>query len=415
MSSQPHVPHIAERDKKDYIMSGKEEEEEMNKEEAEATFASLDALLTSLEPAVADVTLVEIPESAGSNELTEYTVPKTSFQLMKLPGEIRTQIFAIVLAIGRPILPHLCENEKKDGSPIFHDGNAPDYDSIVEILNLTCVSKKIRGESLPLFYSTNTFTTGPDTVTYFVYLEHVGRFEWIRCVQFDVSFQSEKYAAWVLRCVNQFDESVKRHDRTKLRRKSLFGVYTSPDNDDAHKSGRKPVLLTAAQLRSHPRFFIGGISSLNLAVLVRMLSSASTPGSEYTNRIVLPLKTAEPFNTYHRLKWFLSMVDGLSMELRFLVGRPAGSFSNRGVVMEWHRRYQGKEFVKETVAMPQDDIVQGSGSGGDVLKRALDKYPDLEQMRRPTKTSFYRRECHNTQPGSMIWYELETMGGGRWG
>lgn len=387
----------------------------MNKEETESVFASLDALRTSLEPAVADVTLVEVPGCVESNELTGSTVPEPIFRLMELPSELREQIFAIVLAIERPILPHLCENEKKDGSPIFHDDNALNYDSIVEILNITCVSKKIRGESLPLFYSTNTFTTGPDTVTYFVYLEHVGRFEWIRRVQFDISFQSEKYAAWVLRCVNQFDESVNRRNRTELRRKSLFGVSTNPDNDDIHKAGRKPVLLTAAQLRSHPRFFIGGISSLNLAVLLRMLSSASTPGSEYTNQIVLPLNTAEPFNTYHRLKWFPSMVDGLNMKLCFHVSRPAGSISNRGMVMEWHRRYQGKEFVKETVAMPQDDIVQESGSEGDVLKRALNKYPDLERMRRPAKTSFYRRECHNTQPGSVIWYGVETMGGGRWG
>lgn len=316
----------------------------------------------------------------------------------------------------KPILPHLCDKDGKRRRPKFHDDNASSHNSVFTAMNLTRVSKRVREVSLPTFYATNTFAVGSDTVTYFAYLASVGRFELVRRVIIDISFQSEMYAAWILRCVNQFDKDVENYENKILKRFTdtvdRCAPYDSPFATspitvaDHNEVTEKLRPLSTGQLVRHPRYLVGGVSDLSLAILVRMLSTVSLPNSEFTSRIVLPVSNADTFKDYTGLRWFPSMVEGLGMELCFVVRPRTATLNDRRVTLEWNRRFQGIEYTKETVA----------GSAGEssenILKRALEMYPNLEEMRRPTKTCYYRRSCHSSR--SITWYDMPTMGGGHW-
>ncbi|KAF9696161.1 hypothetical protein EKO04_005894 [Ascochyta lentis] len=301
-----------------------------------------------------------------------------------LPRELRERIYAHALTTGTPIQPQLCDQFVGRGNnPKFHDNQAVFHNSVAALLGITRVSRKIRSESVPIFYGANTFATGPDTATYFAFLQRVGRFEMVRRVMLSVSFEGEKYAAWVLRCVNQFDKEVEQHETTSMERGSS---------------------CSAAELRSHPRYRVGGFSAVNLALLLRMLSTPASTDTEFTSCIVLPVSNPAAFHDYTSLRWFPSLVEGLGMELRFALRPETVRLGDHIVEVEWHRRFQGKEYAGETVAA-------ASGvADGCVMKRALDMYPDMEEMRRPEKVCYYRTACSRD---AITWYDVQTLGGGQ--
>lgn len=346
----------------------------------------------------------------------EATTPPTFHQFFDLPGEVRSQILAFVFSSKKPILPHLCDKSGKHGAPKFHDDNALSHAAVHELTSVTRVSKRLRAESLPAFYAANEFAVGPDTATYFAYLASLGRFGFVRCVRFDVLFRAEKYAAWELWCVDQFDRLVERYegDVETLERRCADSrsapLVDTDDNADRVSQERKP--LTAAELRRHPRYLVGGIGDLNLAILLRMLSTASAPTSEFASRIVLPVANPSAFNNWHRLRWFASMVEGLGMELHFLVLPLEGRLGPYGIAMEWRRRFQGQEYAGQIVAATDCERGDDGPAETSVVQRALEKFPHIDEMRRPAKTCFYRRPCHDTEPGLLRWYDMETVGGG---
>ena len=332
--------------------------------------------------------------------------------LTKLPQEVRKIIFRYVLANEKPILPHLCDKEGEDGEPRFHDDNSAGHASIFVLTSLTRVSKKLREESLPVFYSKNSFAVGPDTSTYFAYLESMGRLDWILRVNLTITSRSEVYAALILRFMNQFDREAESHKRnacvptesalSSLQFRNDAPPATSTEAEANGDSYEKKRPLSAYELRQHPLYQVGGCSDLNLAILLRMLSTLMPLESRFRSRVVLPVSNASAFDIDSGLRWFPKVVQGLGMELRFVERPDTASLQDRMVLLEWNRKYQGQDIV--TVAGPQGE------PGKDVMKRALEMFPHLEEMRRPRLCCYYRRSCYS---GSITWYDVRTMGGGR--
>jgi hypothetical protein len=305
---------------------------------------------------------------------------------LKLPLEIRNRIYACVLANDKPIRPHLCDpwwrNEKTPAK--FHDDNAAGrHGSVHKLMSLTRASRQFREESFPVFYSANLFAMGDDTSTYLAYLEEVGRLEWVHHVELVISSMSCRNAAATLRGVHQFDAEVEGYQR-------------QPGTVSA---GRGETTVYTDDLRNHPRYQVSGLSYINLAILLRMLSTTAPSASLFPRRIVLPVSNSSVFETESRLQGLAKLAQGLDVELRF-VERP-GSATREGsyICIRWDRKYQKKE----------DAAMVAVESGKSVMDRTLEMYPDLEEMARPKGSSFYRTSCS----GKVTWYDVKTMGGGR--
>jgi hypothetical protein len=335
---------------------------------------------------------------------------------LKLPLEIRNRIYACVLANDKPIRPHLCDPEwRNEKSPAkFHDDNANGrgrHGSVHKLMSLTRASRQLREESLPVFYSANLFAMGDDTSTYLAYLEEVGRLDWVHHVELVISSMSCRNAASTLRGVHQFDAEVEGHERrtsavrvvAALRRSQASPEQLSSEGGaaDLALSNLKETTVYTDELREHPRYQVSGLSDINLAILLRMLSTTAPPTSPFPRRIVLPVSNTHIFETESRLQGLAKLAQGLDLELR-LVERP-GSATREGsyICIRWDRKYQKKEDAATAMVKVE--------SGKSVMDRTLEMYPDLEEMARPKGSSFYRMSCS----GGITWYDVKTMGGGR--
>ncbi|KZM28173.1 hypothetical protein ST47_g668 [Ascochyta rabiei] len=304
------------------------------------------------------------PQRPPSPEFSFFNLPPPLYwfpRFLALPQELRERVYTHALAIENAILPHLCDQASRTGDPKFHDDNGVFHNFVAKLLDLTRVSRKIRSESLPIFYEQNTFAVGPDTLTYFAFLQRVGRFD-------------------------RTDGEIEMHEERR------------------HESSRgRGSACTAEELRAHPRYRVGGVSGLNLALVLRMLSTTTSPDA---SRIVLPVSNPATFREHPGLHWFQSLVKGLGMELRFVVRPGTARLTAHMAEVKWQRRFQGQEYAGKTVA------TTSGVADRQVLKRALDMYPDLEEMQRPNKTCYYRRPCRSR--GEITWYHMHTLGGGRW-
>jgi hypothetical protein len=253
---------------------------------------------------------------------------------LKLPLEIRNRIYAYVLASDKPIRPHLCDpwwrNEMTQAK--FHDDNAAGrHGSVHKLMCLTRASRQLREESLPVFYSVNLFAMGDDTSTYLAYLEEVGRLEWVHHVELVIGSMSRRNAAATLRGVHQFDAEVEEYQRRPstvsvigaLRRSQARSEQLSSEGggDNLALSDMRGTTVYTDDLRKHPRYQVSGLSDINLAILLRMLSTTAPPNSSFPRRIVLPVSNASVFETESRLQGLAKLAQGLDLELRF-VERP---------------------------------------------------------------------------------------------
>lgn len=352
---------------------------------------------------------------------------------MDLAPELRDRIYAFALVSDRAILPHLCDHDLK-----FHDDNQQHHGATNRLLGITKVSKQVRDEALPIFYSANTFQVGNDTVTYFDRLRHLGRFQMIRHVQFDIVMRKEMRAAGILRGMNQYIKEANAYE------KQLLDVQSTGDLHDTHASTQHANCspappssnLTGSTYKSltdHPQYHAGGIEELNTLIALRKLTSAFTPTATpsfsryptYTSKLVLPVPRASLFTQYDSLNWFPTVCYGLGIQLHLVENVPVDYSGEGFITVTWHQKYQKKDFTIpiDTSFFSATSSSTGSGLstrlphdvGGvlegqtEVYKRALEMFPDLEKMARPKQTTYYRRNC---QQDDIRWYTVPTEGGG---
>lgn len=205
---------------------------------------------------------------------------------LKIPREVRAVIYTYVLASERPVLPHLCDSNSSSVPKFHDDNNNADHASLFKLTSITRASKELREESLPFFYAANSFAIGTDTATYFAYLQSLDRLEWILNVDLVLRSGPADRAAWILRCANQFDIEARRHE------KNNSNAAMNPDIPLNHLRNHAPrpeataigihgsiarKALRTHNLTLHPRYNVGGFSDLNLAILLRQLSTAAPP------------------------------------------------------------------------------------------------------------------------------------------
>ncbi|KAJ4367642.1 hypothetical protein N0V83_007227 [Neocucurbitaria cava] len=351
---------------------------------------------------------------------------------MKFAPELRERIYAFALASDRAILPHLCDNTTDKVT--FHDDNQQQqHDSVHKLLGITRVSKQIRKESFPVFYSANTFEVGSDTVTYFARLEHLGRFHMIRHVDFKICMYKETRAGGILRDMNQYIKMADAYEKSLLGSDMINALLTSklpayaqnehpPTNSAAFLIGSNFTTLT-----EHPQYHAGGTEELSTLITLQKLtstftspaatsssSSSSLTTPKYTSKLVLPVPRASIFEEYASLKWFPNVCYGLGMRLHLLDNVPLTHTGSGFITVTWHQRYQKKDFsAATTTGASSEGGVHGGGNGAgvqtEVYKRAIELFPDLEKMARPTQTSYHRSDCKRT---GITWYTMPTEGGG---
>jgi hypothetical protein len=336
---------------------------------------------------------------------------------LNLPLETRNRIYTYVLANDRPIRPHLCDwgwLKKTNREVKFHDDNRSGrHNSVYRLMSVARVSRQLREESLPVFYSANLFALGHNTSTYLAYLEQMGRLEWVHRVELVVGAMPCRNAAATLRGVYQFDKEVEEYQRRLgtvgagrvdgRSSKRSEQLSSERGGEDVASSEVKGTTVYAGDLRKHPRYQVSGLSDINLALLMRILSTTAPPTSSFPRRIVLPVSNASVFETESRLQGLAKLARGLDLELRFVERPESATREGSDIYIRWDRKYQ-KEDAEAVEGVP----------GKSVMDRALEMYPDLEEMSRPKGCSFYRTSCC----GEMTWYNVKMMGGerhyGRW-
>ena len=176
-----------------------------------ATYRSLTQARALSDPLPSSMTEV----NSINRESFQVIVSRFDFHRFKkrIPLELRVKVYEHVLAVGHPILPHLCDKEGVRGQPKFHDEDGHFHNNVWSIMSLTRVSREVRAESLKVFYSINSFAVGSDTVIYFAYLQNIERFDWMERVRLAIPFKRLQTAPWILRCVTQFDDEVDSHER----------------------------------------------------------------------------------------------------------------------------------------------------------------------------------------------------------
>lgn len=316
---------------------------------------------------------------------------KFDFQLfVSLPGEVREFIYGFVVRSDKPIRPQLCDDSVEDVRAKFHDSNNNAHDATFQLLNLTHSSKKLREESLPLFYSANSFDVGTDTTTYLIWLEGAGRLDWIRRVNLVIPYHAEEYTAAILWMVCGYDKQVKEYNK-----EMSYSGYT-----EESFSTYSPLLM------DHPRYLTGGWSDLTICILLRMLSTSldkSSTKSDCKRKIVLSVSNVSAFETDSKLQWLLKAARGLGIELRLIEQPGSATLHDGNFYLRWNRRHQKTNVFK--LAWPEGE------SSKEVFRRAKELFPRIERYRRPEKSVFYRQPCFPTD-SNLRWYDIPTMGGG---
>ncbi|KAJ4301879.1 hypothetical protein N0V90_003975 [Kalmusia sp. IMI 367209] len=382
-------------------------------------------------------------------------------KLMNLPKEVRNRIYLFVLKSDSTIAPHLC-NEDRPGykiqidnaSPIrFHDDNQEIHNATYKLMNLTRVSRQVRTESLPIFYSANTFDTVADTPTYFSRLEQLGRFHMIRNVNFVVHFWNiENYAAKQLRLLLQnFTEQeafekdiikqnngVKVTDGVSVEKLGHASVSNQMDKTyaEACNSTNGRLVETTSEfslklsskntspnawpplelfkpdlsrfytddynvLKNHPQHAMGGLTAVFL-VLRQLSSTFITSSGDYNRKLVIHVPGVSIFDQYKSLVYFPSVCEGLGIRLHFVSGRKL-CLGQGGFTFSWHQRYQKKDFTATTTAEATE------GEYAQLHKLIHDLYPNIEKVPRPSKHTYYRVGCKDRK---VEWFSINTVGGG---
>ncbi|KAG9206055.1 hypothetical protein G6514_006334 [Epicoccum nigrum] len=307
---------------------------------------------------------------------------------LNLPLETRNRIYTYVLASDRPIRPHLCDwgRLKKTNREVrFHDDNRSGrHNSVYRLMSVTRVSRQLREESLPVFYSANLFAMGHDTSKYLAYLEEVGRLEW-----FDKEVEEYQRRLGAVGAGRADGRSSKWPEQLSSER----------GGEDVASSEVKGTTVYAGDLRKYPRYQVSGLIDINLALLMRMFSTTASPTSSFPRRIVLPVSNASVFETDSCLQGLAKLARGLDLELRFVERPESAKREGSYIYIRWDRKYQKKEYAKAVEGVP----------GKSVMDQALEMYPDLEEMSRPKGCSFYHTSCC----GEMTWYDVKMMGGER--
>jgi hypothetical protein len=311
--------------------------------------------------------------------------PSGFSKFMALPQEIRTQIYEMALHTGQAIQPHLC-SRKPNGAIKFHDAaqhsrQDSNHDAINTLLGVTLVAKKVRAESLPCFYSVNTFSVEADTATYFAHLEQLDRFHMIRQVRFGIPLIREKWTAQILEQMMTYIKDVEEFERSH----SPITPYVLTPNSSNFGMVCDPRIYD--NLVEHPRHIASGLNAMAQFICLGMLSSAftSTDDTNYTSSIVLPVPSGETFTAYPRLQWFSPVSHGLGMKLNFLDGHGL-AYNHQAVVgVTWHQKFQKKDFKQK----------YKKGEAGDVAKRVEDMFPDMEAADRKfwDRCSYMRTSC----------------------
>ena len=292
-------------------------------------------------------------------------------KFMELVPELREHIYSFALASDRAILPHLCDSTLK-----FHDDNTPQqHGAISKLLNLTRVSKQVRDESLPIFYSTNTFMVGKDTATYFARLEHLGRFQWIRHVQFVVDTRKEASAAMIFRNLTQYIREAETYEKklveqnevvtqsenhmskeaeVSLRRSDEDKAYNTPgfSNNQSvvkeeHEIQSVSSLVGASftSLTNHPQYLSGGLSELSVFIVLRKLTSMTTSANGIpSHQLVLPVPRTSIFTQFGSLKWFPAIWTALGIDLHLVPNVPLDHVGDGIIMLTWHQRLQKRDF-----------------------------------------------------------------------
>ncbi|KAF2447773.1 hypothetical protein P171DRAFT_470957 [Karstenula rhodostoma CBS 690.94] len=345
----------------------------------------------------------------------------TFHKFMELPRELRERVYEFVLKSNKSIAPHLCDagrpahkGKANCGKAIrFHDDNQANHNAICKMLTITRVSKQVRQESLPIFYGVNTFDTVEDTPTYFTRLEQLDRFHMIRHVNFWVRFwKSEQYPQKRLRMLLQNFEDQKvfemNHSEATRNEHSKKAKATTAAQNAAAKGELSNMLNDPGDtkfytdnldvLKSHPLHAMGGIEA-NFLVL-RMLSAQFQDG-EYNRQLVIHVPTTTLFSQYNSLLYFPLMCEGLGIQLKLISGRDVemGGSSFR---LSWHQKYQKKDFTDSTTANNWNEVEA-------LTRRVQALYPNIEEVPRPARWSYYRRLCKQNE---IEWFTIHTAGGG---
>ncbi|KAH8731036.1 hypothetical protein GQ44DRAFT_699238, partial [Phaeosphaeriaceae sp. PMI808] len=301
---------------------------------------------------------------------------------MKLPLEIRNMIYEYTLCTGRVIRPQLCD--ETNGRIKFHDNSQhsrlkPNHNAINKLLGIARVSKTIRTEALPCFYSANTFDVGADTAAYFMHLKYLRRFNMIRHVRFQIYYRKPQTAAMTLQQtlqqLHQHDSSVESYERT-------FAYRTRHSRHSRHT------------LVNHPNHIKGGIPDMNLFICLRMLTSSfSDPSPNFcTTKLILAVPDADFFTTFDTLKWFPTACHSLGIRLYFCECRRLDHANDSNIGIVWHQRDQKKDFG-EASARPVN-----------VRSRALEIFPGLDETVCCKKEGYFRVSCDKER---CTWFDVK--------
>jgi hypothetical protein len=300
---------------------------------------------------------------------------------LELPPEIKGRIYSYALSNDAPIRPHLCDSAPSDAIK-FHDSAQhsrlhPNHGSINALLGITLVSKFIRAESLPFFYSSNTFAVGPDTPTYFAHLQTLGRFHLIRNVRFSIHMNAEKWTAQYLEQMTTYLKAAEAYELVHA---------------DAGEKGYEFLV-------NHPRYNAAGLAEMALMICLRMLSStfpSPTTSTTQTPTFVLPIPNATHFAGIASLAWIPGVCRGLGIHLRFLEGHEL-AYSGDGVIgVVWRQKFQKKEFGCDE---------EGEKGGKAVKARVQEIYPDLQKRIIWERCSYYRTTCDGMR---YKWFAVKT-------
>jgi len=334
---------------------------------------------------------------------------------MHLPRELRHRIYGYALCADVAITPQLCYISV-DNNVKFHNKakDCFEHNSVNQLLGVTRASKQLRAESLPVFYSTNTFFVYDDTMTYFSRLEYLGRLHMIRQVRFSVNLVGEDKVPDILRRMHIY---IKEADAFEQQLTQHVGAR-------------------AETLRAHPQYTYCGIPHLNvfitLSKLASKFSSTSTTTTAATtatttvgqssstsplphSRLVLPLPDPSVLTTNSRLTYFPLTLSCLGIDLQTVSNQNYNNnmatilhlshlFAKVSLELTWLRRFQ-----KNDLSPPQPYVSPVDAQGETIASRsALRLALDLELRGRPCKWVFLRQLCRR----GVMWFEVMTEGGG---
>jgi hypothetical protein len=276
-----------------------------------------------------------------------------------------------------------------------------------ERLAITRVSKAIRAESLPVFYSENTFKYGPDLLSYFDCIKRTGRFQWVRHVHFAIPKAQDNFAPHALKAVQK---TLVEHDlhEEKVKAKMAVGEYCSPT---------WPTDRNSQAVRDDPFFIVGGVQELGIFVVMRMLSSPIREDLSTTSDGNHAPLTSDP-KTYHRTltlsmpeefwdrisnsTWARLVLQGLGIQLKFVHGGPLPNRGRRDLY-QWHRRFQGVNEAGPPGELSVEDIA--------ALDARADKMFDMKNLANYPPRMLYRRNERCTRQGGDfeddVWYRVD--------